>query len=247
MAFEGSQITRSVTPGLGLSRPGVRLPAAAGHGGGRLRGVDGGGVPGRCRDDHRRGHRPAGSRPSATWPPGWRRGRESCLAAGHRRECPRPLTCGRRPTTARPSTTPRPTPWPWPSAAAAAGPASRPPPPCSTLPWSPWRFAFEDGFLPGYLVAPRAGTAPGGRPRGTLVAFGGFDSGAEEMYFQLGAAGRRPGLAGRPLRRPGPDRLHAGEPDHDLPPRLRGAGGRRPRRRREPARPRAADSWPWPA
>jgi pimeloyl-ACP methyl ester carboxylesterase len=48
---------------------------------------------------------------------------------------------------------------------------------------------FESGFLPGYLVQPRAGTAPGGRPRGTLVAFGGFDSGAEEMYFQLGAPG----------------------------------------------------------
>jgi pimeloyl-ACP methyl ester carboxylesterase len=48
---------------------------------------------------------------------------------------------------------------------------------------------FENGFLPGYLVRPRSGTAPAGRPRGTLVAFGGFDSGAEEMYFQLGAAG----------------------------------------------------------
>ncbi|HEY7947231.1 MAG TPA: hypothetical protein VID75_06125, partial [Acidimicrobiales bacterium] len=48
---------------------------------------------------------------------------------------------------------------------------------------------FEDGFLPGYLVAPRPGTAPGERPVGTLVALGGFDSGAEEMYFQLGAAG----------------------------------------------------------
>lgn len=49
--------------------------------------------------------------------------------------------------------------------------------------------AFEGGFLPGYLVPPRVGTAPGGEARGTLVAFGGFDSGAEEMYFQLGAAG----------------------------------------------------------
>jgi pimeloyl-ACP methyl ester carboxylesterase len=56
-------------------------------------------------------------------------------------------------------------------------------------PVEPLSIAFESGFLPGYLVEPRAGTAPGGRPRGTLVAFGGFDSGAEEMYFQLGAAG----------------------------------------------------------
>jgi pimeloyl-ACP methyl ester carboxylesterase len=56
-------------------------------------------------------------------------------------------------------------------------------------PVEPLLIPFEDGFLPGYRVEPRAGTAPGGRPRGTLVAFGGFDSGAEEMYFQLGAAG----------------------------------------------------------
>ncbi len=56
-------------------------------------------------------------------------------------------------------------------------------------PVEPLSIPFEDGFLPGYLVRPRAGTAPGGRPRGTLVAFGGFDSGAEEMYFQLGAPG----------------------------------------------------------
>jgi pimeloyl-ACP methyl ester carboxylesterase len=49
--------------------------------------------------------------------------------------------------------------------------------------------AFEGGFLPGYLVQPRGGTTNDGRPRGTLVAFGGFDSGAEEMYFQVGAPG----------------------------------------------------------
>lgn len=56
-------------------------------------------------------------------------------------------------------------------------------------PVEPLSVPFESGFLPGYLVRPRAGTAPEGRPRGTLVAFGGFDSGAEEMYFQLGAPG----------------------------------------------------------
>ncbi|MHB8440144.1 MAG: alpha/beta hydrolase family protein [Acidimicrobiales bacterium] len=43
---------------------------------------------------------------------------------------------------------------------------------------------FEDGMLPGYLVHPL-----GGEPRGTLVVIGGFDSTAEELYFQLGAAG----------------------------------------------------------
>jgi hypothetical protein len=56
-------------------------------------------------------------------------------------------------------------------------------------PVEPLSIPFEDGFLPGYLVPPRRGSAPGDRPRGTLVAVGGFDSGAEEMYFQLGAAG----------------------------------------------------------
>jgi pimeloyl-ACP methyl ester carboxylesterase len=56
-------------------------------------------------------------------------------------------------------------------------------------PVEPLSIPFEDGLLPGYLVPPRAGSAPEGRPVGTLVAIGGFDSGAEEMYFQLGAAG----------------------------------------------------------
>jgi pimeloyl-ACP methyl ester carboxylesterase len=56
-------------------------------------------------------------------------------------------------------------------------------------PVEPFSIPFEDGALPGYVVQPRAGTAPGGRARGTLVAFGGFDSGSEETYFQLGAAG----------------------------------------------------------
>jgi pimeloyl-ACP methyl ester carboxylesterase len=56
-------------------------------------------------------------------------------------------------------------------------------------PVEPLSIPFEEGFLPGYLVPPRRGSSPGDRPRGTLVAVGGFDSGAEEMYFQLGAAG----------------------------------------------------------
>jgi pimeloyl-ACP methyl ester carboxylesterase len=56
-------------------------------------------------------------------------------------------------------------------------------------PVEPLSIPFDEGFLPGYLVRPRTGTAPEGRRRGTVVAFGGFDSGAEEMYFQLGAPG----------------------------------------------------------
>jgi len=49
--------------------------------------------------------------------------------------------------------------------------------------------AFDGGSLPGYLVQPRAHTVPDGRALGTLVAIGGFDSSAEELYFQLGAPG----------------------------------------------------------
>lgn len=48
---------------------------------------------------------------------------------------------------------------------------------------------FEDGALPGYLVSPRMGTAADGVPVGTVVVVGGFDSNAEELYFQLGAPG----------------------------------------------------------
>ncbi len=48
---------------------------------------------------------------------------------------------------------------------------------------------FEGGTLPGYFVHPRAGTARDGTPTGTLVVLGGFDSSAEELYFQLGAPG----------------------------------------------------------
>jgi len=46
---------------------------------------------------------------------------------------------------------------------------------------------FEDAILPGYLVRPPGhGAEPA---RGTLVAMGGFDSGAEELALQLGTAG----------------------------------------------------------
>ena len=48
---------------------------------------------------------------------------------------------------------------------------------------------FEGGMLPGYFVAPRAGTRRDDGPGGTVVVLGGFDSSAEELYFQLGAPG----------------------------------------------------------
>lgn len=48
---------------------------------------------------------------------------------------------------------------------------------------------FGQGALPGYFVHPRVGTARRGEPVGTLVVLGGFDSSAEELYFQLGAPG----------------------------------------------------------
>jgi pimeloyl-ACP methyl ester carboxylesterase len=49
---------------------------------------------------------------------------------------------------------------------------------------------FADTELPGYLVHPVDAGRPG---RGTLVVVGGFDSSAEELYFQLGAAGSERG------------------------------------------------------
>jgi pimeloyl-ACP methyl ester carboxylesterase len=44
---------------------------------------------------------------------------------------------------------------------------------------------FEGALLPGYVVTPTAV----GAPEGTLVVVGGFDSSAEELYFQLGVPG----------------------------------------------------------
>ncbi|MGD0881562.1 MAG: alpha/beta hydrolase [Acidimicrobiales bacterium] len=49
---------------------------------------------------------------------------------------------------------------------------------------------FEDGALPGYLVRP---SGPSAGPRPTVVAVGGFDSSAEELYFQLGVPGAERG------------------------------------------------------
>ena len=49
---------------------------------------------------------------------------------------------------------------------------------------------FEGGVLPGYLVRP-AGAASGPRP--TVICVGGFDSSAEELYFQLGVPGAERG------------------------------------------------------
>jgi hypothetical protein len=51
---------------------------------------------------------------------------------------------------------------------------------------------FDGGALPGYLVRPTAAVAAVG-PRPTVIAVGGFDSSAEELYFQLGAPGAERG------------------------------------------------------
>jgi len=48
---------------------------------------------------------------------------------------------------------------------------------------------FGGASLPGYLVAPAPGARRDGEPVGTLVVLGGFDSSAEELYFQLGVPG----------------------------------------------------------
>ena len=53
---------------------------------------------------------------------------------------------------------------------------------------------YEGGSLPGYLVRPASGERqPGDRRPPTLVAVGGFDSSAEELYFHLGAPGAERG------------------------------------------------------
>jgi pimeloyl-ACP methyl ester carboxylesterase len=57
-------------------------------------------------------------------------------------------------------------------------------------PIEPMSIPYSGGFMPGYLVrpSPDAGTdRDGGFP--TLIAVGGFDSSAEELYFHLGAPG----------------------------------------------------------
>jgi pimeloyl-ACP methyl ester carboxylesterase len=51
---------------------------------------------------------------------------------------------------------------------------------------------YEDGRLPGYLVRPAMAAAGDGHRR-TVVAVGGFDSSAEELYFQLGVPGAERG------------------------------------------------------
>ncbi|HEY4927638.1 MAG TPA: alpha/beta hydrolase [Acidimicrobiales bacterium] len=51
---------------------------------------------------------------------------------------------------------------------------------------------FAGGSLPGYLVRPQAEVAASG-PRPTVIAVGGFDSSAEELFFQLGVPGAERG------------------------------------------------------
>jgi len=59
-------------------------------------------------------------------------------------------------------------------------------------PIEPLRIPFDGGTLPGYLVRPSMSASIDG-PRPTVVAVGGFDSSAEELYFQLGAPGAERG------------------------------------------------------
>jgi hypothetical protein len=49
---------------------------------------------------------------------------------------------------------------------------------------------FEGGTLPGYLVRP---AQAGSTPRPTVIGVGGFDSSAEELFFQLGVPGAERG------------------------------------------------------
>ena len=59
-------------------------------------------------------------------------------------------------------------------------------------PVEPLAVPFGTGTMPGYLARPAAGAAGSG-PRPTVVAVGGFDSSAEELYFQLGVPGTERG------------------------------------------------------
>jgi len=59
-------------------------------------------------------------------------------------------------------------------------------------PVEPLVIPFAGGTLPGYLVRPPVTAAVVG-PRPTVVAVGGFDSSAEELYFQLGVPGAERG------------------------------------------------------
>lgn len=51
----------------------------------------------------------------------------------------------------------------------------------------------EGGTLPGYLVRPAGSGRGEGKPLPLLIGVGGFDSSAEELYFQLGAPGAERG------------------------------------------------------
>ena len=56
-------------------------------------------------------------------------------------------------------------------------------------PVEPVSIPFEDAMLPGYLVRPLGRGVASADTSRSLVVVGGFDSSAEELYFQLGAAG----------------------------------------------------------
>ena len=59
-------------------------------------------------------------------------------------------------------------------------------------PVEPLSVPYSGGTLPGYRVRPAADAA-GDEARPTVVAVGGFDSSAEELYFQLGVPGAERG------------------------------------------------------
>ena len=232
-------------PGGGLPGRRVQLPADPGPRGGRLRRVDGGRVPGRGGRDHRRqpaelgpGLRapgPAGRGPGPGLPraPADRvSGRDHLLRASTYYRTAEYYADGVAGTVARASGT-------------GARPAS-PRPPASSIRRSSWSRSPSTGDrCPGTWCARPPAPRDGDGPRPTLIGVGGFDSSAEELYFHLGAPGGRAGLERVRLRRSRPARLHAPQPDHDLPARLRGAARRgasttsagRARRRRRPAGP----------
>ena len=93
---------------------------------------------------------------------------------------------------------------------------------------------FEGGALPG-LPGPAVRVGGTDGPRPTVVCVGGFDSSAEELYFQLGVPGAERGWNVFVFDGPGQLGCMRTNPSLTFRPGLRGAAGRRARHRGRPS------------
>ncbi len=130
--------------------------------------------------------------------------------------------------------------------ASGARPASPMPRRCSTRRSSGSRCPSNAGRFPGYLVRPaRPGRIGAGRP--TLVAVGGFDSSAEELYFQLGAPGPSGGGTSFVFDGPGQPGCMRTNPTMTFRPDYEVPLARRPRPPGRSCPTSMPTGWPWPA